>query len=100
MNNEKTTTRVRYYSGLDLGGVQDYTALAVLEKSTPVDRRGEACGPGSYALRHLERFVPGTPYTEVCARLAALFAQAPLRDSLLGVDQTGVGKPVFDLVRK
>jgi hypothetical protein len=51
-------------------------------------------------VRHLERFPPGTPYPEVGARVAALFAERPLCNGTLVVDQTGVGKPVIQLLRK
>ena len=36
-----------------------------------------------YAARHLERFPPGTPYPEVFARVAALFAHPPLAGATL-----------------
>jgi hypothetical protein len=54
---------------------------------------------GHYAVRHLERFPLGTSYTAVCVRLAQLFAKPPLAGSILAVDQTGVGRPVIDLLR-
>ena len=40
-----------------------------------------------YALRHLERFPLGTPYTAVCTRLASLYNAPPLTGSVLAVDQ-------------
>jgi hypothetical protein len=91
-----TTNHVDYFSGLDLGQARDFTALAVVERSTPRL-------PGAvshYAVRHLERQALGTPYTEVCFRVASLFATPPLANSQLVVDQTVVGKPVLDLLRR
>jgi hypothetical protein len=96
------TPTIRYYSGLDLGQAQDFTALAVLEKTIlpePLPQEPERA-VGHYAVRHLERFPLGTPYAEVCTWLRERYAEAPLRDSVVMVDQTGVGKPVYDLVRK
>jgi hypothetical protein len=88
-----------YFSGLDLGQAQDFTALAVIEKSLLADPERPRTKIGYYAVRHLERFPLGTPYTEVCARLAELFRAQPMSGSTLAVDQTGVGRPVIDLLR-
>jgi hypothetical protein len=53
-----------------------------------------------YAVRHLQRFPPGTPYPEIAAVLARRFGEEPLTNSSLAVDITGVGRPVVDLLRK
>jgi hypothetical protein len=55
---------VCYITGLDLGPSQEFTAIAVLERTrVPVpgesDRRENL-----YAVRHLERLPPGTPFRE------------------------------------
>src|SRR5262245_50938661 len=96
----KTTMAVHYFAGLDLGQAQEFTALAVLERTGEMD--GDGCGrpPFCYAVRHLERFPPGTPYPSVGQRVAALFGERPLCNGTLVVDQTGVGKPVVELLRK
>jgi hypothetical protein len=88
-----------YFTGLDLGQAQDFTAFAVIEKSLLPDPEKPRTKIGYYAVRHLERFPLGTPYTEVCARLAELFRDPLLSRSTLAVDQTGVGRPVIDLLR-
>jgi hypothetical protein len=41
----------------------------------------------------------GTPYPQVAARLAELFDREPLSGGTLVVDETGVGRPVVDLLR-
>jgi hypothetical protein len=88
-----------FFTGLDLGQTQDYSAFAVLEKSWQRDSLSSE--PRShYAVRHLERFPLGTPYTQVCARLARLFQSPPLIGSKLSIDQTGVGRPVVDMLRR
>ena len=80
------------FVGLDLGQAQEFTALAVLE--------GTDTPPRSYAVRHLQRFPPGTPYPEIAATLSTRFGEKPLAGSSLAVDVTGVGRPVLDLLRK
>ena len=92
------TPKPDYFGGLDLGPVQDPTALAVLERTLVPDGTGRKVP--HYAVRHLERFVPGTPYPAICAAVARLFAESPLRGSVLAVDQTGVGRPVVELLRQ
>src|SRR5262249_14605041 len=42
----------------------------------------------------------GPPYTAVCARLVTLFEKAPLTRTTLAVDQTAVGRPVIDMLRR
>src|SRR3954453_10498121 len=79
-----------YIIGLDLGQTHDYTALAVL-----------ACTPGDDALTlpHLQRFLLHTPYPEIVASVARLASTPQLREAPLVVDQTGVGRPIVDLLR-
>src|SRR5262245_996770 len=89
-----------YFSGLDLGQAQDFTALAVQEQTRAPDPENPDARARSYPCRHLERFPRGTPYTEIAAGLAGRFAASPLARNPLGVDQTGVGKPVVDLLRR
>lgn len=120
---------VRYLTGLDLGQSQDYTALAVLEQTNTVNERPlgppapkdpaqqiweEATADlrpvrtmyppppamHRYAVRHLERLRLGVSYTDVCERVEKLFAAPPLQGSTLVVDQTGVGRPVVDMLHK
>lgn len=45
-------------------------------------------------------FPLGTPYTEIVPAVARLASSEPLRDSPLVVDQTGVGRPVVDMLRQ
>src|SRR5262245_20088574 len=92
--------QVRYFSGLDLGQSQQFTALAVLEKTDTPDAEDPGRSIGHYAVRHLERFAMGTPYAEVFGRVVGLFAEPPLRGSTLVVDQTGVGTAVIDLLKR
>jgi hypothetical protein len=85
---------------LDLGPPQGFTALAVLEKTETDDPQEPGRTLRQYAVRHLERHPPGTPYPEVCQRVAGLFGKPPLTSSTLAVDYTGVGRPVLDMLRR
>lgn len=83
--------------GLDLGQTQDFTALAVLERNQPDPGLSDPVPP-DYALRHLQRFPLGTPYTEIVPAVTRLLRATPLRESPLVVDQTGVGRAVVDML--
>jgi hypothetical protein len=114
---------ISYLVGLDLGQASDFTALAILERTRPTDwtdpsvetfrvrphwsgldtvavREVAPKAQKAYAVRHLERFPLGTSYPTICERLVDLFAQPPLVDANLVVDQTGVGRAVLDLIRR
>ena len=70
--------------GADLGQAVDYTAIAVIEKTDWLD------------LRHIERIPLGQSYTSIAGRLARL--QTSLPGSRLVIDNTGVGRPVADML--
>lgn len=93
--------RVDFFTGLDLGQAQDFSALAVVERTRTPDpdpaRRGRHSD--RYDVRHLHRWPLGTPYPQVVADVKTMFAGEPLRDSSLAIDQTGVGRAVVDLFR-
>lgn len=77
--------------GVDLGKMNDYTAIAVVE----ADREDEV----RFLVRHLERFSIGLPYPRQVERIAALYgAVAEQGTTELVVDQTGVGQAVVDLL--
>jgi hypothetical protein len=95
-----TPITCRYFVGLDLGLAQQYTAVAALEQTAvphPETRDREI---RHYAVRHLQRFPLGTPYTEVCARMITMFSSPPLAGTTLIVDQTAVGRPVVQMLRR
>jgi hypothetical protein len=92
--------RIKYFTGLDLGQAVEFTALAVLEQTTGPDPEDPGRDIKRYGVRHLERFTLGTPFTEIGTRLYAMFSDPRLAHSTLAVDQTGVGKPVVNLLRR
>jgi len=80
----------RYYLGLDLGQVQDYTALCIIETEPSADPL--------HKIRHLQRFKIGTPYPAIVSEVHNILDVLPAGTSLV-VDHTGVGRPVVDLFR-
>jgi hypothetical protein len=89
---------MNYVSGLDLGQTQDPTALAIVEQ-----KDGPAIGrPGEmepyFGVRHLHRWPLGTSYTAIVSDLKEMYSTPQLRGSALVVDQTGVGRPVVDML--
>jgi len=82
------------------GPAHQFTALAILERTQATTDDLPDCNSRSYAVRHLERWPVGTPYTAICTRLAELFEQPPLRHTQMVVDVTAVGRPVLDLLRR
>ncbi len=88
----------------DLGQTTDYTAISIIERITkgrgvlgPM-REGER----AFHLRHIERPPRGTEYPVVVDRLIQLFNSEPLKRhrKAVVIDLTGVGRPVYDLMRK
>jgi hypothetical protein len=82
--------------GLDLGQQQDFTALAVLERTwrpDPETKRHQ----GHYAVRHLKRWPLGTPNTQIVADVGQLVRTPPLNNPLVAVDSTGVGQAVVEM---
>jgi hypothetical protein len=90
--------RVKYYAGLDLGLPGQFSALAVVEKRATQTEHGFEENAG-YTVRHLQRFPPGTPYSVVVEAVRAVFADPPIKGGTLVVDQTAVGRAVFESVR-
>jgi hypothetical protein len=93
----KVLLKPTYFSGLDLGQAHEFTALAIVERTVV-----ESAQPAlrRYAVRHLHRFALGTPYADLAAHVAMLFAEPPLARSGLLVDQTMVGRPVVEELRR
>jgi hypothetical protein len=93
-------SRVKLVSGLDLGQAQDFTAWVVTERTSTVLADEPRAWKHETAVRHIERFPPGTAYGEIFAILRERYVHAPLSETALVVDQTGVGKPVVTLLNQ
>lgn len=104
-----------YFVGLDIGQAQDYTALCVVEvpSGQRIDlgtinprrrRRYEKAIPKQvepqikYSVRHLQRFPLRTPYPKIVADVGNIVKR--LYNATLVIDQTGVGRPIYDMFRK
>jgi hypothetical protein len=93
--------RIRYFAGLDIGQLSDYTALAVMERVHLYETHLDVETQIEHRLVHLMRFELGTPYPEVVDRLGGFFSREPLiGKTRLAVDATGVGLAVFQDLKK
>ena len=82
-----------FFIGLDLGQASDYTALIIIQRLIEA-------GESVYHVRRLER-IRGEPYPDIAKKvLAVQKAPALAGKADLVVDQTGVGRPVVDLLRE
>ena len=82
-----------WYCGYDIAQASDYSAISVIQTTLE---------PPYYRLRHLERLLRKTPYpeqvkqvVELCDLIGRRYGSMPL----LCVDFTGVGAPVYDMIR-
>jgi hypothetical protein len=114
----------RWTVGLDLGQSADYSSVAVLERipgpdelaedpaSIPLYRAPNGCmipirDPkkkprlDTFHVRHLGRWVLGTPYPQVIDDVKAMTLRSELAGGVsLVMDETGCGRPVLDLARE
>lgn len=82
---------MRFTLGLDLGQMQDYTAIAVTERI--------AQSKVVYHLRHLQRFPLRTAYPAIVTQVDNLVRRPELlTQTLLAVDHTGVGVAVMNML--
>ena len=90
-----------YFLGLDLGQAADWSALAVLERTTMPQESTVRCEHAwQFGCRGLKRWPLGTSYPTIVDNVAALVQKPPLRDAHLVIDGTGVGRPVVDMFVK
>lgn len=90
------------FIGVDLGQKYDFTAISVVERNIgkPHYLATYLKPEEYYDLRYLERLPLGTPYPRAVERIAAITrAEGVAGRCTLVVDGTGVGQPVFDLLR-
>jgi hypothetical protein len=93
--NATPTVPAACFLALDLGQTQDYSALAVVARRRP----DGPTAPPHFSVSYLRRWSLGTSYTAVVADVARLVKRPPLRNPILGIDQTGVGSAVVDMFR-
>lgn len=91
-------TQVAYYLGLDMGPVGQFTGMAIVEKTSIRDDEDKLIST-SYAVRHLARFPPGTPYGTLIDEVRRVLTELPKKVEAVLFDQTAVGHKVFRTVR-
>lgn len=106
-----------FHIGIDLGQTNDYTAIAIIEKLTAIDRRGQfskVSDESEFHLRGLHRFALRKPYPQIVREVSGRLAGSPfsivklpngqlMKTStpiFLVIDKTGCGAAVFDLFKE
>lgn len=97
----------RFFLGLDFGQRQDYSALAILERtSTPTGEFDHALWRPvtrlSLALRYLHRWPLNTPYLQVLQDTTHALRRLPARQPhpILALDAAGPGAPITEILRQ
>ncbi|HYH65431.1 MAG TPA: hypothetical protein VD866_12115 [Urbifossiella sp.] len=88
---------MRLLLGHDLGQAADPSALCGVERiklDKPIFRRRYR-----YVIRLLESYPLGMSYPDQVKRTCATLAHPALKGSRCAVDYTGVGRPVFDMLK-
>lgn len=88
---------MRLLLGHDLGQAADPSALCGVERiklDKPIFRRKYR-----YVIRLLESYPLGESYPDQVKRTCATLAHPALKGSRCAVDYTGVGRPVFDMLK-
>jgi hypothetical protein len=89
------TKHSSFYVGLDLGQMNDYTAVVVLEHVEQEEKEH------AWHLTHIERLALGTSYQDVARHIERLIREIKTVGTVtLIVDATGVGKPVIDSLKE
>ncbi len=90
--------RPAYFVGLDLGQAQDYSALAIVERS------GDGKANYQFLCNYLKRWALRTSYPDIVAQTVEIMRTPELQSGpqrpMLMVDGTGCGGPVVDLFNR
>jgi hypothetical protein len=87
-----------YFLGLDLGQAVDFSALVALERREPEGRPVPGRRRYRYEVRGVKRWALRTPYLTIAADVAKLVEGPPLAGCVLGIDKTGVGAGVVEVI--
>jgi hypothetical protein len=80
---EQQIPKAEYFAGLDLGKLQDHSALAIVQREAE-----------TLKLVYTHEFPLETPYTQVIAHTTRANTQFKLQKLL--TDQTGIGEPILE----
>jgi len=101
----------KFVVSVDLGQLNDYTAITILEevivrRPNPtihdllIGNEGEVEFERHYHLRHIDRPPLRTPYTDQIKLVKDVVDSPALQNNCeLVIDVTGVGRPIFDMMR-
>jgi hypothetical protein len=92
----------RFFLGLDLGQSVDHSALVALQRTalpTTLKCTSYWRTRYRYEVRGLKRWPLKTSYTQIATDVAVLVAEPPLAGCVLGVDKTGVGAGVLEIIQ-
>ncbi len=109
-------TNSDWFSGLDLGQSADFSALVIVERTYVPDPHRPGSLVPHFAIRHVHRWPLLTRYPAIVDDVKTLVSRPPLYrvekmrrpdgsirsvnvPSTLVIDETGVGRPVVDMVR-
>jgi hypothetical protein len=89
----------RYFVGLDLGQKKDFTAIVALQRSKLPVPHPSGRHRYKYEVRAACRWPLNTPYTTIATEVVNLVSKPPLAGCMLGIDKTGVGAGVVEIIR-
>src|SRR3990170_2057144 len=84
---EQQITKAEYFAGLDLGKLQDHSAIIIIQREND-----------TLKLVYKHEFPLQTSYTEVIATTARANQQFHLQKLL--IDQSGIGEPILEALRE
>lgn len=93
----KPAEKPRWVAGLDLGQSADYSAFCALELVESVEQEKII---KRLLVRSLKRWPLQTAYTQIADDVARFLEKPPLAGCDLVIDETGVGRPVVEMIRK
>ena len=101
---------MRYFFSVDLGTMNDYTAISLLERiprkkpDTGLPDRQNKPSPeytAIYVMRHMERFQLGLDYPTIVNKIKNMMSHERLvRQTALIVDATGAGLPIRQMMQQ
>lgn len=103
---------MRYFFAVDLGTMQDYTAISIIERTPrkiisnqlPDSQRAKDEKPkyaAVYIMRHLERLPLGMDYPTIVDKIKGMMTHERLsRQTALIVDATGAGTPILQMMQQ
>jgi hypothetical protein len=89
----------RFFLGLDLGQSQDFTALVALLRTPLPEAQRSGRRRYKYEVRGVRRWPLKTAYVQIAKDVAGFVAVPPLPGCTLGIDKTGVGQGVLEILQ-